>query len=188
MAHAVETADALPFADDKSIISQLLDRALGLFEGDRLSARRLVEQARALAEGQARAQLVGPGALAAWQARRIEGFVDENFSHPIRVDEVASLIALSPGHFSRAFRATFGMTFTHHVIQRRIAKAKELLLNTDATIIDIAFDCGLSDQSHLTRLFKRAVGLPPNAWRRAARCPVRLHGEGLAPDVVAKSR
>lgn len=171
MLNAIGTADTEPFAvGDTGMISELLDKALRLFEGDRAASRRLVEQAFTLADRSTHPAPLAQGALAAWQARRIEGFVAQHLSHPIRIDAVASLVSLSPNYFSRAFKATFGTTFSHYVIQQRITLAKQMLLTTDASIAEIALDCGLADQSHLTRLFKRAVGSPPNAWRRAARC------------------
>jgi len=171
MLNAIRTADIEPFAvGDNGMISELLDKALRLFEGDRIASRRLVEQAFTLADRSTHPAPLAQGALAAWQARRIEGFVEQNLSRPIRIDAVAALVSLSPNYFSRAFKATFGTTFSHYVIQQRITQAKQMLLTSDASIAEIALDCGLADQSHLTRLFKRAVGSPPNAWRRAARC------------------
>jgi AraC family transcriptional regulator len=53
------------------------------------------------------------------------------------------------------------------VIRRRVERAQGLMLATDASLSDIALDCGLADQSHLTRLFRRIVGESPRAWRRA---------------------
>lgn len=171
MANVIGTTGVEPFAvSDTGMISDLLDKALRLFEGDRAASRRLVEQAFTLADRTTHPAPVAQGALAAWQARRIEGFVAQRLAHPIRIDAVAALVSLSPNYFSRAFKATFGTTFSHYVIQQRVALAKQMLLTTDASIAEIALDCGLADQSHLTRLFKRAVGAPPNAWRRAARC------------------
>ncbi|CAN5194483.1 hypothetical protein BH10PSE3_BH10PSE3_00710 [soil metagenome] len=155
---------------DGGMIFELLDNALRLFEGDRASARQLVEQAFTLADRSMRPVALAQGALASWQVRRIEAYISENLCRPIRIETVAGLLPLSASYFSRVFKATFGSTFSHYVICQRIALAKQMLLTTDAPIAEIALDCGLADQSHLTRLFTRIVGSPPNAWRRAARC------------------
>lgn len=155
---------------DSNTISDLLSNALRLFEGDSASARRLVEQAFSLLDRPVHPAPLAQGALAVWQARRIEAHVEQNLGRSMRIEAVASVVALSPSYFSRAFKATFGTTFSSYVIEKRIALAKQMLLTTDASIAEIALDCGLADQSHLTRLFKRIVGSPPNAWRRAARC------------------
>lgn len=109
------------------------------------------------------------GALALWQARRVEIYVGENLGACLRIEAAAAVAKLSASYFSRAFKATFGVPFSHYVIQRRIELAKWLLLTTDEAIADIAIACGLADQSHLTRLFSRAVGSPPSAWRRRMR-------------------
>jgi AraC-like DNA-binding protein len=53
------------------------------------------------------------------------------------------------------------------VIRRRVERAQGLMLSTDAPLSAIALDCGLADQAHLSRLFRRIVGESPRAWRRA---------------------
>ena len=155
---------------DSGVISELLGNALRLFEGDHASARRLVEQAFTLADLSTHPTPLAQGALASWQVRRVESYIGQNLGGRMRIEAAASLISLSPSYFSRAFKTTFGSTFSRYVMQRRIALAKQMLLTTDASIAEVALDCGLSDQAHLTRLFTRSIGAPPNAWRRAARC------------------
>ncbi len=107
------------------------------------------------------------GGLAAWQIRKVTHFVDANLATPIRNDDLAALTRLTPSHFGRAFRNSVGECPHEFVIRRRLERAQELMLSTDANLSDIALACGLADQSHLTRLFKRLVGESPRAWRRA---------------------
>lgn len=80
--------------------------------------------------------------------------------------ELATLVRLSVGYFTRAFKATVGIPPHQFVILQRIARAKELLLTSDTPLKEIAPLCGLADQSHLTRLFSRREGRSPGAWRR----------------------
>src|SRR5215510_10333934 len=83
--------------------------------------------------------------------------------------DLAPLARLSAGHFSRSFTRSFGIAPFAYVAGRRLARAQELMLTTDEPLSQIALACGLCDQSHLTRLFRRHVGTSPNAWRRSHR-------------------
>jgi AraC-like DNA-binding protein len=84
----------------------------------------------------------------------------------LRIELVAKHVQLSASYFSRAFKATAGVSYSAFLVNVRIELAKQLLLTTDIPISEVALACGLADQSHLTRLFGRVVGLPPNTWRR----------------------
>jgi AraC family transcriptional regulator len=158
--------DAGVSCDNNSLISQLLREALALFEDDRPTARRRVLHACALVTSQTPSGHHLPGKLAPWQLKRTEKHIRENLGSKLRIDNVAAAVRLSPNHFSRAFKATVGVSYTSFLIQARIQQAKRLLLTTETPICEIALICGLTDQSHLTRLFTRQVGLPPRAWRR----------------------
>jgi AraC family transcriptional regulator len=105
--------------------------------------------------------------LAPWQVARVVRFIDANLSQKIGLGDFAAIARLSAGHFARAFRATVGETPYAYVIRRRIERAQDLVLRTDEPLAQIALDCGLADQAHMTRLFRRAVGVSPGAWRRA---------------------
>lgn len=107
------------------------------------------------------------GGLAPWQVTRVMRFIDANLRGKIGPQDFAHLTRLSSGHFTRAFRATVGESPHAFLIRRRIDRAKELMLETDLPLAQIAFDCGLTDQAHMTRLFNRVVGISPGAWRRA---------------------
>lgn len=85
------------------------------------------------------------------------------------VAEVATLCGLSRGHFIRAFRMSVGETPYRWSRLLRIKAAQAALLNSDATIADIAAQCGFSDQSHLTRVFSAEVCVSPAALRRTLR-------------------
>lgn len=106
------------------------------------------------------------GGLAAWQMRRIDDYVGGNIGTVIRTRELARVVNLSVSHFSRAFRQSFGDTPSSYVARRRVDLACRLMLETDTPLSQIALDCGLCDQSHLTRVFRRYVGTSPRSWRR----------------------
>ena len=109
----------------------------------------------------------GPQRLAPWQVTRVVRFVDAHLEERMAVATLAALVRLSSGHFARAFRATVGESPHAYVIRRRIARAEEQILLTRKPLAQIALDCGFGDQAHMTRLFRRVVGMSPGAWRRA---------------------
>jgi AraC family transcriptional regulator len=106
------------------------------------------------------------GGLASWQLRRVVAHIDERLGETIGVDALAEVARLSSGHFCRAFKVTTGETPHAFLIRQRVRRAQTLMLRTDDTLSQIAYSCGLTDQAHLTRLFRRIVGATPLIWRR----------------------
>jgi AraC-like DNA-binding protein len=107
------------------------------------------------------------GGLSPWQIRKVTSHVEAHLDRPIRNEDLATIVRLNPCHFGRAFRNSLGEPPHEYVIRRRVERAQGLMLSTGAPLSEIALDCGLSDQSHLSRLFRRIVGESPRAWRRA---------------------
>ena len=127
------------------------------------SARRLT----ALIASNAPSQRVTTGCgLAPWQVRKLTAFVEGHLDQTILVEDLADLVDLSPGHFCRSFKDAFDVTPHAYLIQARIRRAQSLMCATDESLSRIAVSCGLADQAHLTRLFRRLVGVTPSAWRR----------------------
>lgn len=148
------------------------DRALS---GGNEHARKFILRATALLQAESdcrelkadRGIGAGRGRLAPWQLTRVIRFVEANLSEKIGPQDFAGLTRLSTNHFAKAFRATMGEAPYAYLLRRRIERAKEMLLETDLPLAQIALDCGLADQPHMTRLFTRMVGMAPGAWRRA---------------------
>jgi len=107
------------------------------------------------------------GGLAPWQIRCVTTHIEAHLSETIRCEHLSALVHLSQSHFTRAFRDSFGCPPHAYLIKRRMQRAQGLMLTTDAALGQIALECGLADQSHLSRLFHRFVGESPAAWRRA---------------------
>jgi len=78
----------------------------------------------------------------------------------------ARACAMSLGHFERCFRMSAGMSPHHWIIKARMTRAKHLLVDGNASIADIAKQCGYSENCHFTRIFTREIGISPGAWRR----------------------
>ncbi len=87
----------------------------------------------------------------------------------ISLVRLANECKLSLSHFARAFKQSAGQPTHRWLLQQRLDKAKELLLNSSLPLADIALACGFSEQSHFTRVFNKKVGTTPGAWRRALR-------------------
>ena len=106
------------------------------------------------------------GGLAPWQINQSKSFIESNLSQTIKIRDIAEKVGLSGSYFFQAFRSTVGVTPHTYIVQRRVECAQRMILLTDRKLSEIALECGLSDQSHLTRLFRSVVGVSPGAWRR----------------------
>jgi AraC family transcriptional regulator len=113
--------------------------------------------------------------LAPWQLRRINTFVDATLDTDPSIADLAEECRLSPGHFSRAFSRSVGTSPYKWLINRRIERAKTLLLGGADGLAQVALSCGFVDQSHFTRAFARSVGESPGRWRRQHGNPTRPH-------------
>ncbi len=99
--------------------------------------------------------------------RRMREYLDEHFAENISMQSLADSAELSPFYLARLFTKTVGLPPHAYQVQRRIRKAKQLLrCNSGYKLSDVATDCGFSDQSHLNRHFKRALGVTPGIYQR----------------------
>jgi AraC-like DNA-binding protein/ligand-binding sensor protein len=105
------------------------------------------------------------GVLLGAALKHMETHLHEDLSR----DEVAKVACLSPSHFSRVVKQTFGQSFTDLLAQMRVDKAGELIRLTEKSIIQISFDCGFSDQSYFTKVFQKHTGRTPGEYRRLHR-------------------
>jgi AraC family transcriptional regulator len=109
------------------------------------------------------------GGLAPWQIRQVKAHIEAHLDKVIRIEDLTVITRLSASYFSVAFRRSFGETPHAYLVRRRIVRAQELMLMTDEPLSQIAVACGLCDQAHLSKLFRRATGMSPNLWRRERR-------------------
>jgi AraC family transcriptional regulator len=162
----------------------LLEEALKLLDRDLSGARQRIEDARRLVD-HPRQSCGKNGHLADWQILRARKYIGENLHARIRIGTVARIVNLSPSYFSRAFKTSEGVPFSDFVLMSRIGLAKQLLATTHLSIAQIALECGLADQSHLTRIFSRFVGVPPRAWRCRSVADAVRRGRGAGADPAA---
>lgn len=100
------------------------------------------------------------------QMRRIVDFVQAHLDQKISLDALAAQTGFSPYHFARLFRQTTGSSPHQFVLSQRVERARLLLTEKEMSLAQIAAACGFADQSHLAQMFKRFVGLTPQAYRR----------------------
>jgi AraC family transcriptional regulator len=155
----------------RSVMAELCSAMRSALDDERGTAEASLRRAAQLLQEMGEMATAGPqpvrGGLAPWQIRKVTSHVETHLDQPIRNEELAALVRLNPSHFGRAFRNSFGEPPHEYVIRRRVERAQGLMLSTDASLSEIALNCGLADQSHLTRLFRRFAGESPRAWRRA---------------------
>jgi AraC-like DNA-binding protein len=95
--------------------------------------------------------------------------IQDNLAGDIRRDDLAALIGLSPAHFHAVFKAATGIPPMEYVIRLRIREAQSLLLQTTATVAEVAERSGFHDPFHFSRLFRSRCGVSPAQYRRETR-------------------
>jgi len=100
--------------------------------------------------------------------KKAKQFIEENKTEDISMRDVAKVVNVSTFYFCKMFKKATGLTFTEYLSQVRISKAKNLLLNPNLRISEIAYDIGYQSLTHFNRTFHRIVGQSPTAYRKAA--------------------
>ncbi|WP_256807747.1 helix-turn-helix domain-containing protein [Bradyrhizobium sp. Bra64] len=109
---------------------------------------------------------VSRGGLACWQRKRVATYIEEHVADDVPLATLAELARLSPYHFSRSFKHSFGVPPHRYHATRRIERAKQLLANRDLSVTTIALRIGFSDTSSFTAAFHRVAGETPSHYRR----------------------
>ena len=115
-----------------------------------------------------RAGLPARGGLAAWQQRLVGSYIEEHLSEHIALATLASLVRLSPYHFSRAFKQSFGVPPHRYHTYRRIERAKLLLERHVLSVTDVGLSLGFNETSTFTTTFRKVTGLTPSRYDRSA--------------------
>jgi AraC family transcriptional regulator len=118
------------------------------------------------------------GGLALWRVRKVSAYIESHLDSTIGSADLARLAKLSVFHFCRTFRASFGESPHTYVMRRRIERAKGMMLQSSSPLAQIAIECGLADQAHFSKSFRRFVGESPAAWRRARVTPAEAARKG----------
>src|ERR1022692_2436757 len=96
---------------------------------------------------------------------RARDAMDRAFAQPLDVPSLARVVHVSPAHFSRQFRATFGETPHRYLQRRRVERAMELLRETNRPVTEICLDVGFNSLGTFSRTFRAIVGESPSDYR-----------------------
>ena len=161
-----------PCSSNETLV-QLLAAAITTFDSDPDTAKACVRRAAELLivrknqEGhRGNESLALRGGLAPWQVKRVATYIDSNIDSHFRVADLACIVRLSTSHFCRAFRESFGETPFAHITRQRIRRAQVIMRSSVDPLSQIALDCGMYDHAHLTRVFRKIVGISPRLWRQ----------------------
>jgi AraC-like DNA-binding protein len=98
---------------------------------------------------------------------RVCDYIEAHLDDRLTLAGLAAVACLSPYHFSRSFKQAVGVGPQRYVMHRRVERAKALMRRTDQPLASIAQQAGFADQSHLTSVFRREMGVTPGHFRAA---------------------
>jgi len=122
--------------------------------------------------------------LQKWRLKRVVDHVEANLARSITLADLAAASGLTRMHFAAQFRVAMGMRPHDYILQRRIDRAKEMLRDPEAALVDVALSVGFQTQAHFTTVFKRFADETPHRWRRAA---ARLQPSAARPQAESAS-
>jgi AraC family transcriptional regulator len=170
---AVSSPDTASPCSRNETLVQLLAAAITTFDSDRDTAKACIQQAAQLLQVSkdrkghpGNRPLALRGGLAPWQAKRVATYIESNVASRLRVADLACFVHLSTSHFSRMFSKSFGEPPFAYITRQRIRRAQVDMLSSANALTQIALDCGMCDQAHFCRVFRRLVGISPSVWRR----------------------
>ncbi|MBW4618608.1 MAG: helix-turn-helix domain-containing protein [Cyanosarcina radialis HA8281-LM2] len=105
------------------------------------------------------------GGLPERQLLQVLEYINEHLNQDIKLADLAHLLSLSQFHFSHLFKQSIGTAPYQYLLQQRVERAKQLLKQTNRSIVDIAFLCGFNSHSHLSKQFRQFTGMTPKAYR-----------------------
>jgi AraC family transcriptional regulator len=105
------------------------------------------------------------GGLPQRQLSQVLDYMNDHLDHDIKLADLAALLNISQFHFSHMFKQAIGTSPYQYLLQQRIERAKQLLKQSDQPIMEIAFQCGFNNHSHLSQQFRRFTGMTPKAYR-----------------------
>jgi AraC family transcriptional regulator len=110
-------------------------------------------------------QTKAPTHMAPSWLEEVKNILHEQFSDRPALNNLAMSVGVHPVHLAREFRRFYDCTITEYVLQRRLDFACHEMLNSRASLSEIALAAGFFDQSHFTRTFKVQTGMSPNQYR-----------------------
>jgi AraC family transcriptional regulator len=107
------------------------------------------------------------GGLPDWQQKKLAQYMEDHLAEDISLLSLARLVQLSPYHFSRAFKQSFGLPPHRYLTSRRIERAKSLLMQRKLSVTEIGFEVGFSESGAFSSTFRKLTGETPTGYRRS---------------------
>jgi AraC family transcriptional regulator len=105
--------------------------------------------------------------LAQHQVRTTLEYINENLASPLSVEALAQVAGLSGYFFAHAFTEMLGHSPHQYILERRLARAREMITKTELSLAEIAYSVGFSSQSHMTSTFCKRLGVTPRVLRQS---------------------
>lgn len=112
-----------------------------------------------------------PRGLSKQQLRRVTAYIEEHLDRKLSLERLAGVAGLSASHFKTLFKRSTGLPVHEYVVQRRVERAKALLVRGDLPASQVAIEAGFAHQSHMARCMRRVLGVTPSAL--TGRSPAR---------------
>ena len=93
-------------------------------------------------------------------------YIESNLTSELSLEKVATEVKFAPSYFHKLFKASTGKPLHQYIEDLRIQKAIELLITTEMTLTQIAYECGFSSQSYFSYAFKRCKGISPRSYAK----------------------
>lgn len=99
------------------------------------------------------------------RVQKVKQYIDENYSKPLRLSDLADLVGMTPVAFSRFFRQRTDRTLSEYIVDIRLGYAARMLVDSSKNISEICYECGFNNLSNFNRSFKTRKGLTPREFR-----------------------
>jgi AraC-like DNA-binding protein len=96
---------------------------------------------------------------------KVKQYIDEHYTEPLRLTDLADMVGMSPSAFSRFFKLRTGRTLSDYLIDIKLGNAARMLVDTTRNISEICFECGFNNLSNFNRIFKAKRGATPREFR-----------------------
>lgn len=104
-------------------------------------------------------------ALPKWRVKRVVDYIEAHLGEPITLAELAGVTGLTRMHFAAQFRLATGVRPHEYLLRKRIERACDQLVTSDASLVEVALSVGFQTQAHFTTVFKRFTSQTPHRWR-----------------------
>jgi AraC family transcriptional regulator len=110
-----------------------------------------------------------PRGLSKPQLRRLTDYIEEHIDQELRLSSLAGVAGVSASHLKTLFKRSTGLPVHEYVMQRRVERARLLLLGGDLPASQVALEAGFAHQSHMARWMRRVLGVTPTSLLRGSR-------------------